>query len=126
VKRLVHILALAAGLSGCSEPPSATVSTTLAATLSSPFTDDGALLFTISGGPVDSVDTPGYALYSSRTDANTLELIVTGQLTSGTIARVHIPNERLVPQYSVKILQAAGRSSYAQRDPAAYGLTLTP
>jgi hypothetical protein len=126
VKRLVLILGLAAGLSGCSEPPSATVSTTLAVTLSSPFTDDGGLLFTISGGPVDSVETPGYALYSSRTDANTLELIVSGQLISGTIARVHIPNDRLVPQYSVKVLQAAARSSYAQRDPAAYGLTLGP
>jgi hypothetical protein len=126
VKRLVLILAGAAALSGCSVQPAETVSGTLAISLSSPFVDDGALLLTLSGGPVDSVETTGYTLYSSRLDANTLEMIVTGQLTSGTIARVHIADERLAPQYSVKVLQAAAQSSYTQRDPSAYGVTLAP
>jgi hypothetical protein len=126
VKRLVLLLAMAAGLSNCSGPPSETVAATLAVTLSSPFTDDGALLFTISGGPVDSVETTGYTLYSYRPDGNTMEIIVTGQINSGAIARLYIGNERLTPQYSARVMQAAARSSYTQRDPGAYGLTLAP
>ena len=120
------MLILAAGLNGCSGEPSAPQAATLEVTLSSPFTDDGALWFTVRGGRVDSVASANYILYSSRSDANTLEVIVTGQLSSGTIARVHIADERLAPQYSVQVIQAAARTSYVQRDPKAYGLTLEP
>jgi len=126
VRRLILLLIASAGLNGCSELPSASESASLAVTLSSPFPDDGALLFTITGGRVDSVESSGYTVYSSRPDANTLEVIVTGQLSAGTIARVHIANERLIPAYSARVIQAAARGSYIQRDPAAYGLTLAP
>ena len=126
MKRLVLILLAGAGLNGCSGPPSASESASLAVTLSSPFADDGAVLFTVTGGPVDSVESSGYAVYSSRPEPNTLEVIVTGQLGSGTIARLHIANERLAPAYSARVVQAAARVSYTQRDPAAYGLTLVP
>ena len=125
MRRLVLIL-VAAGLIGCSEAPSASESASLEVTLSSPFPDDGALLFTVTGGRVDSVESSGYTVYLSRPDANTLEVIVTGQLSSGTIARLHIPSERLGPAYSASLIQAAARGSYTQRDPAAYGLTLAP
>jgi len=84
------------------------------------------LLFTVTGGRVDSVESSGYTVYLSRPDANTLEVIVTGQLSSGAIARLHIPSERLGPAYSASLIQAAARGSYTQRDPAAYGLTLAP
>jgi hypothetical protein len=126
VKRLLPLLILAAGLSACSGEPAAPRSATLDLTLSSPFADDGALWFTVTGGRVDSVTSGGYTLYSSRPDPNTLEVIVTGQLGSGTLAQVHIPDEGLVSQYSVKVKQAAARSSYAQRDPEAYRVTLAP
>jgi hypothetical protein len=107
--------------SGCSGEPSEPVSGTLQVDLTTPFTDDGALLFTVTGGRVDSVET----LYSSRPDAVTLEVILTGDLRSGTIARMHIPDGRLAAQYSVKVIQAAARVSYAQRDPVAYELMLS-
>ena len=43
-------------LNGCSGQPSAPVAATLQVSLSTPFNDDGALLFTVTGGRVDSVD----------------------------------------------------------------------
>lgn len=124
MRRLVLILVVGAGLGGCSGLPSASESATLDVTLSSPFPDDGALFFTVTGGRVDSVESSAHTVYTSRPEANTLEVIVTGQLSSGTIARIHIANERLAPAYSARVIQAAARVSYSQRDPAAYGLSL--
>jgi hypothetical protein len=69
-------------LSGCSQEPSAPVSATLELRLETPAQDDGAALFTISGGPIDSVDALGHALYTARIDANTTRVIVAGDLSA--------------------------------------------
>lgn len=113
-------------LIGCSGQPSAPVAATLQVSLSTPFNDDGALLFTVTGGRVDSVDAPGYTLYSSRTDPATLQVIVTGNLSPGSVAHVHIPDERVALQYSASISQVAARETYIERDPASYRLELKP
>lgn len=113
-------------LIGCSGQPSAPVAATLQVSLSTPFNDDGALLFTVTGGRVDSVDAPGYTLYSSRTDPATLQVIVTGNLSPGIVAHVHIPDERVALQYSANISQVAARETYIERDPASYRLELKP
>jgi hypothetical protein len=110
-------------LSGCSQDPSAPISTTLEVRLETPAQDDGAALFTISGGPIDSVDALGHALYTARVDENTTRIIVVGNLTAGAIARIHIPDERLVSQYSVALNQVAARG-YAQRDVGSYALSM--
>ena len=113
-------------LIGCSGQPSAPVAATLQVSLSTPFNDDGALLFTVTGGRVDSVDAPGYTVYSSQTDPATLQVIVTGNLSPGIVAHVHIPDERVVLQYSASISQVAARETYIERDPASYRLELKP
>lgn len=88
---------LLGGLSGCSGQPSEPAAGILEVHLSSPHSDDGALLFTVTGGSVDSVEAAGYTVYSSRAGVSQLEVIVTGDLTSGTIARLHIPDARRAP-----------------------------
>jgi hypothetical protein len=113
-------------LIGCSGQPSAPVAATLQVSLSTPFNDYGALLFTVTGGRVDSVDAPGYNLYTSRTDPATLQVIVTGNLSPGIVAHVHIPDERVALQYSASISQVAARETYIERDPASYRLELKP
>lgn len=110
---------------GCSNNtgPSGAV---LSVSLSSPNTDDGAVLLTISGGPVDSVEAVGYPVYTARSGSETLRLIVTGPIGSGPIARIHVPDNRQVFSYSVKLVQVAARATYTQRDPASYGASLLP
>lgn len=110
-------------LSGCSQEPSAPVSATLDVRLETPAQDDGAALFTISGGPIDSVDALGHALYTARIDGNTTRIIVAGNLSAGAIARIHIADERQVSEYSVTLHQVAARG-YTQRDVASYALSL--
>lgn len=95
-------------------------------TLATPDSDDGAVLFTLSGGPVDSVEGVGYSVYSARIDDNTVRVIVTGTLASGPVARIHIPDHRRISSYSAIVNQVAARTTYQQRDPSGYSLTLAP
>lgn len=110
---------------GCSDGTGPTAGT-LNVTLASPNGDDGAVLFTISGGPVDSVESVGYPLFSARPDANTVTIIVTGTIGSGAIARIHVPDSRQASRYAASIGQVAARSTYAQREPVSYAITLAP
>jgi hypothetical protein len=111
-------------LAGCSNNTESTAGT-LDVRLASPNTDDGAVLLTISGGPVDSVEAAGYTLYSAAAGAST-RFIATGNVGSGTIARIHVPDVRLASRYVASIDQAAARLTYAQRDLAHYRVTLVP
>jgi hypothetical protein len=42
------------------------------------------------------------------------------------VGRVYLPDVRLASNYSAAVNQAAARSSYAQRNPAAYSVNLLP
>jgi hypothetical protein len=111
------------GLAGCSPEAPGPAAATLSLSLASPAQDDGAVLLTISGGPVDSIDAPEYRLYSTLVDANTYRVIIAGQLSSGQIARVHIPDERRSAEYAAVIEQVAARGTYRQQDLAGYQLS---
>ena len=113
-----------AGLGGCSSE-AGPASATLGLSLSSPAQNDGAVLLTITGGPVDSIESTGYRIYSTSPGANTYRVIIAGQLASGPIARVHIPDERRSADYAGTVEQVATRESYQQQDPAGYGLSFT-
>ena len=121
VARLLGLIPLA----GCSNS-TGPAAVALNVSFSSPNTDDGAVLLTISGGPVDSVEAVGYKIYLARAGSETLSLIVTGHLKPGPIARIHVPDGRRVSRYSARIGQVAARVTYAQRDPASYGASVLP
>lgn len=112
-------------LAGCggSTGPTAGV---LKVNLATPHTDDGGLLLTIAGGPIDSVESFGNRLYSYRVDANTLRIIIAGELGAGSVALIRIPDTREAARYSAVVSQAAARPPYTQRDPALYAVTLVP
>jgi hypothetical protein len=120
---LLTLALAAAWLSGCSQEPSAPTAATLVVQLATPAQDDGAVLFTISGGPVDSVESLGYPLYTARIDDHTTRVIVVGKLAPGAVARVHIGDDRRLSRYSAAVNQVAART-YAQRDMAGYEITL--
>jgi hypothetical protein len=111
-------------LAGCSNN-TGPVAGALNVSISSPQRDDGALLLTVSGGPVDSVESVGFRIYSIRAP-DSVKFIVTGSLGSGPVARIHIPDGRLASRYSAKVSQVAARASYTPRDPATYSITLQP
>ena len=88
--------------------------------------DDGAVLFTITGGPVESVEAVSGTVRSAQINANTLRVVITGNLSAGTIARVRIADASQASRYSIAVNQVAARSTYVARDPGEYSVTLAP
>jgi hypothetical protein len=111
-------------LSGCSNN-TGPVAGVLNVNVSSPQPDDGALMLSVHGGPVDSVESVGFRVFSLRT-SDSVKFIVTGGLGSGVVARIHIPDSRQASRYTALVRQVAARMSYAARDPAGYSITLLP
>lgn len=117
------LLAMAVSMvCACSSDSAGPVGATLEVSFATAATDDGAVLFTVSGGPVDSVEAPGYRLYTAQTSATSTRVVVAGDLRAGIIARIHIADGSKLAQYSATIDQVAARNSYAQRDPVSYSL----
>jgi hypothetical protein len=110
-------------LLSCSGGVTAPTAATLNLEFSSPNDDDGAVLLTVVGGPVESVDGSGHAVYSARPDGNTLRVILTGKLSSGIIARIRIPDRDRASHYTVTIQQTA-TLDHLERDPAGYTMHL--
>ena len=125
-RSLLFLLCSLSALVGCSHDTNEPTAGILKANLASPNTDDGAVLFTVSGGPVDSVVAGGHQVYFALLDATSLRVVVIGEVGSGTLATVYIPDNRLASSYSVTVNQVAARVSYAQRNPASYSLSLAP
>ncbi|NIM52496.1 MAG: hypothetical protein GTN62_14290 [Gemmatimonadales bacterium] len=112
-------------------PPTPTEPTTdpgrVTVVLSTPNTNDGAVLFTLSGGVIDSL-TPSssrFTLFSVETDINTLRAIVAGDLADGAVAVFWMPDRRTIAAYSATVQQAAARSTYQQQDIGSYRLTIS-
>jgi hypothetical protein len=113
-------------LAACSDDAAAPFEGALNVRLTTPNSDDGAVLFTLSGGSLDSVVAVNDEIYSARSDARTIQVIVTGNLQNGPIARIYVPDVRQAGKYSATVEQVAARSSYLQRDPASYSLRVAP
>jgi hypothetical protein len=96
--------------------------------LTTPNADDGALLLTISGGRVSSVDgaAAGYQVYTAQPDTLTTRVLVTGDIGAGEVVRIHVPDTRSVAAYHATLAQAASRTSFAQRALTGYALAVAP
>jgi len=87
----------------------------------------GAMLFTISGGPVQSVTAPsGVPLQVSFGSpvAGTTRVIVTGPLSTGDIAIVRVPDVTLSTSYTVHVDQVADNLTFSLIDPSVNTLTI--
>lgn len=121
-----RVLLLSVLLLSCSSGSTGPTSGVLNVKLSSLHGDEGGVLFTIKGGPMESVEAVSGIVHSAQLDANTLRVVVTGNLSSGTIARVRIADATQASRYLAVINQVATRSTYALRDPALYLITIAP
>ncbi|HWA40335.1 MAG TPA: hypothetical protein VG712_01925, partial [Gemmatimonadales bacterium] len=95
-------------------------------TLNTPNADDGALLFKVVGGTVDSVvagamvQDGSYAAVTGGT-----RIVVAGNLTDGIVARVHVPDVNDAGDYSVVIEQVAVRNTFTQRSLTGYSMAVS-
>ena len=105
------------------QPPVAAVSGWLTVQLTTPNSDDGAVQIAVSGQGVDSAKVLGYDGYSAVANANA-NLIVTGAVTSGSIARIFVRDLARTSSVQATVVAAAARSSYALQDLSGYRAVL--
>ena len=121
---LVALLLVAGACSG-DDPASGPVAGALRVVVTSPNTDDGAVMFQVIG-VVDSVVAPaGFTLYQSQPGPNAVRAIVIGNIASGnTLLTIHVPDVAKASSIVAQVLQVSARSTYAQRPAGAYSLTV--
>lgn len=124
--RILGLLVAATAVTSCGGGGDGGDPGLLALTLNTPNTDDGALLFKVIGGPVDSVaggamvQDGSYTVQSSFT-----RIVVAGNITDGLVAGVYVPDINNASAYSVVVEQVAVRNTYAQRSPSGYTITVS-
>ncbi len=94
-------------------------------TLSTPNSNDGALLLTVSGGVIDSLTASAGSIFFGATGTNTFRVMVAGTITNGRIVRFWMPDRRNVSRYLATLEQAAARSTYEQQSIGGYSLSIS-
>ncbi len=122
---LVAVLASVAACGGDDGGSSGPVAGPLRVVVTSPNTDDGAVMFQVTG-VVDSVVVPaGLALYQSGPGPNVLRVIVTGNISSGSnLLTLYVADVSKASSITTQVMQVAARTTYAQRPAGAYTLTV--
>jgi hypothetical protein len=87
--------------------------------------DAGALLLTISGGPVEAVTAVGGQQVSfSSPAAGTTNVVVVGTLQTGDLLTIRVPDTSRAADYRAQVDQAADNVSFALLNPSSYTLTI--
>jgi hypothetical protein len=120
---LALLLAAAPGCGDGGPPPSQAGDLTITYFQGGPRA--GAILFTISGGPVEQVRAENSELVSFASPGpGTTRVVVTGDLGTGTLLRVRVPDLSQAGNYAVRVDQVADRITFSLMDPGAYTLTI--
>lgn len=101
---------------GCADVAPIPAPGTLVVELVATSPDAGALVFTVSGGPVTRVVAPGYEV-TSRSDASGTHILVSGTLRTGTLVRLDVPELSRAGAYAVTVDQVADGVTFALLDP---------
>ncbi len=135
--RLTYLRALALGvvvmLAGCDgedlppgPPPPPSGPGFLQVLLETPRTNDGALLITLSGGPLDSLRvTQTTTLLTAPPGVNDQQVIIAGDVRAGVVLRFWVPERTNVLGYRAVLDQVATRNDYIQQPLTDYSLTIT-
>ena len=81
-----------------------------------------ALLFQIVGGPVDSVSSQNYTVFSNAPAPDQLRVLLVGKLAKDVVARVWVPDPSAVGQYHAVLEQAATGQGFEQQSASGYSL----
>ncbi len=123
-RRLLLAAGLAVVLLGAckGDPPSGPVAGDLTLTLTSPGNTDGAILVRVTG-PIESVSGVGGLLVEgSQLSGGLWRIVVAGNVTSGPVARIRVPDVSVVDQYLAVVEQVAARGTFALLSTSGYAV----
>ena len=120
---LLALLLVAGGCSGSDSSPTGPVAGPLRVVLTTPNTDDGAVMFQVTG-VVDSVVAPaGLTLFQSVPGPNVIRAIVTGNIATGNnLLTLYVADVSKASSITTQLMQVAAQGTYAQRPIGAYTL----
>jgi len=85
--------------------------------LTTPNSNDGIVLLTLSGGVMDSIRAKGSAeLLDAIAGINTVRVLLAGDIGSGVVLEFWVPDRRLWSTYRAILDQVAARGTYEQRE----------
>ncbi len=124
---MVAVLSVGAA---CSDDPTtgSTRAGTVTLRLTTPHADDGALLFEVSGPPIDSATAANASLqlFTRRANGSTLVGVVAGAVTNGAVVTLQVPDVDAVAGYTARVLEVADRQNLLRVSLEGYALTAAP
>ena len=123
------LLALASALACGNESAPATpmpTSGAAAASLVTPNADDGAILVSLTGPGITSVQSTSsaYFVQSRVVSASEVRLLVVGNVSAGVVATIVVPDVRRIGEYSGSVLEVASRGDQVRNSVAGYAIHL--
>ncbi|HEX8691468.1 MAG TPA: hypothetical protein VF746_03440 [Longimicrobium sp.] len=94
--------------------------------LETPFTDDRAMVVSLSGpGAIASVAPAraGTSVYSTAPGGTTRRVAVFGAITGGDLLRLSVPDVNRARAYTATVVEAAGLSNQPRADVSGYRVT---
>lgn len=90
--------------------------------------NDGAILFTISGGPIDAAapSTTDHSFFFDEADATTIRAALVGDIAGGALLELEIPAGSDASAYEATIVEVADRLYDLGDDLSGYDLTVSP
>jgi hypothetical protein len=131
--RLFAFVGLAAILSACGGQSATGPSTGdskapvpgwLTVELTTPYNDDGAVQLRVTGAKIDSIVADSHYKGVGQSGYSSADLIVTGSVASGKVARFLVPDVERAAFYSVSVVAGAQRNTWALRNKSSYSATL--
>jgi hypothetical protein len=133
MRRALAIVAMSAVLltsAACDDDPAGIAPLAGAVTLqlTTPHVDDGALLFDVTGPPIDSVTAASSSLsvFTRTVDDSVLVGLVAGGVVSGPLVVLHVRDISAAAAYSARIAEVADHESALRASLAGYTLSVTP
>ncbi len=90
--------------------------------------DDGAVLFEVSGPPIDGAAAASAwsRLFTRRADASTMAGVLIGSLESGDVVALQVPDVDAASRYSARVIEVADRANALRESLGSYALTIRP
>lgn len=100
--------------------------TSLVVSLTTPNSDDGALLVTIRGPALATIQSasPDYLVFSNAVSATEARVIVVGDLQRGSVFTVALAGSAALSEYSASVGQVATRADVLRAETAGYRMTV--
>lgn len=101
---------------------------TLTLRLATPHADDGAVMFELSGPPIDSAMAVGASLrlFTRRASGSTIVGVAVGVVTNGSLVTLQVPDVGAAAGYTARVLEVADRQDALRASLTGYAITVTP